>query len=352
MPEPLPCPTIEQAIEKYLNEPELDPYVHEQTHKTYRTGLAAFASFLPAIDLSPTSASDRLPPTVLRDFYRWLLKQEPVHTPGERLSPLTVSTYLAAVSGLLRYLELRYASQSVLSFELERARSVLGQVETPYPLLNVPEQMPRIITYYDNLPLPEDLSTKRAQNEYLNILRNRAIMHTLYSSAGRISEVAALNRADVEEGYREETLIVGKGGKARPIYFTDEARATIRAYLAARQDNVSALFVNHHVRDLSKRARLSKKSIWQVVKEAGRSVGVPEVTPHYFRHYRGSVLLEAGLSLPEVQQILGHESIQTTRRIYIHLDREKLKWAFFECSPSPQELLDELEQKEQERESR
>ena len=77
------------------------------------------------------------------------------------------------------------------------------------------------------------------------------------------------------------------------------------------------------------------------------AVGVPEVTPHYFRHYRGSTLLEAGLTLPEVQEVLGHRSIQTTRRIYIHLDKERLKETVFARSPSPDELLRALEEKEQ-----
>ncbi len=340
-------PTIAQAMQDFLQEPELDPAVKERTNHTYRTGLRALASFLESNSLSPqTTTTDQLTVLVLRDFYRWLLERESPHALGERLSALTISTYIAAATAFLRYLELRRGETSFLTFEVERARARLGKLEVPYPPLNLPEQMPRVITYYDNLPLPEG-NTRRARQQRLNILRNRAILHVLYSSGGRVSEVASLNRRDVEDGRREEAIIIGKGGVARVMYFTPEAREAIQAYLRERgDDRVSALFVSHRAPSPARRRRLSTRGIWKIVKEAGKAVGVPEVTPHYFRHYRGSTLLEAGLTLPEVQQVLGHRSIQTTRRIYIHLDQDMLKRAVLTRSPSPEELLRTLEEKE------
>lgn len=331
-----------------MNEPEMDTATKGCTHHTYRTGLRAFVAFLSENRLPPeTTTTDSLKVSVLRDFYRWLLAQEPEHALGERLSSLTIGTYLAAVTAFLRYLELRRGDDSFLTFELDRARARLGKLEIQYPPLNLPEQMPRVLVYYDNQPLPEG-NTPLARLRRLNLLRNRAILHVLYSSAGRVSEVASLNRRDVEDGYREEAVIVGKGGTSRVIYFTPEARAALRAYLRERgNDGVSALFVNHRAASPARRRRLSARGIWKVVKEAGMAVGVPEVTPHYFRHYRGSTLLEAGLTLPEVQEVLGHRSIQTTRRIYIHLDKERLKETVFARSPSPDELLRALEEKEQ-----
>jgi site-specific recombinase XerD len=341
-------PTVAQAIEDFLSEPEMDAAVKERTHHTYRTGLHAFMAFLSESRLPPeTTTTDSLKVSVLRDFYRWLLTQEPEHAPGERFSALTIHTYVAAVTAFLRYLELRRGDISLLTFEVDRARARLGKLEAHYPPLHLPEQMPRVIVYYDNLPLPEG-NTPRIQQQRLNLLRNRAILHVLYSSAGRISEIASLNRRDVEDGYREEAIIVGKGGASRVIYFTPEARVALRAYLRERgNDGVSALFVNHRASSPTRRRRLSVRGIWKVVKEAGMAAGVPEVTPHYFRHYRGSKLLEAGLTLPEVQEVLGHRSIQTTRRIYIHLDKERLKETVFSRSPSPDELLRALEEKEQ-----
>lgn len=339
-----PYPTIAQAVDLFLAAPEQDPLATPETHRTYRTALRAFLRFLEESNEapSPTQTTDSLGVGVLRAFYVWLLEQEPEHAPGEKLSDATVATYLAAVTSLLRFLELRLGDESKLTFTVEQARDRLGEVPIGRVVRRPPGRMPLVITYYDKLPLPAGEGPRQAKRR-LDILRNRAILHVLYSTGCRISEVAALNRADVEDGHADEALIVSRKGKRREmkeryVYFTPEARAAIRTYLAARGDQVSALFVSHRAKDPGRRRRLSARSIWQVVKEAGRAVGVPEVMPHHFRHYRGSVLLEQGLSLAQVQEVLGHESVDTTRRTYIHLDQGKLKADVLAHSPSPAEL--------------
>lgn len=348
MPEE-PYPTIAQAVDLFLAAPEQDPLTTPETHRTYRSALRAFLRFLGQSNQapSPTETTDSLSVSILRAFYVWLLEQEPEHAPGEKLSDATVSTYLAAVTSLLRFLELRLGDASKLTFTVEQARDRVGDIPAGRVVRRPPGRIPLVITYYDKLPLPTE-DTPRQVKRRLDILRNRTILHVLYSTGCRISEVAALNRADVEDGHADEALIVSRKGrrremKERHVYFTPEVQAAIQAYLAARGDHVSALFVSHRTKDPKRRRRLSTRSLWQVVKDAGQAVGVPEIMPHHFRHYRGSVLLEQGLSLAQVQEVLGHESVDTTRRTYIHLDSGKLKADVLACSPSPAELEQELE---------
>jgi len=351
MPEE-PYPTIAEAVDLFLAAPEQDRLATPETHRTYRTALRAFLRFLTESEEtpSPTQTTDSLGVGILRAFYVWLLEQEPEHAPGEKLSDATMATYLVAAISLLRFLELRLGDASKLAFTVEQARDRVGEIPTGRVVRRPPSRIPSVITYYDKLPLPTG-ATPRQVKKRLDILRNRAILHVLYSTGARISEVAALNRANVEDGHADEALIVSRKGrrrevKERHVYFTPEAQAAIRAYLAARGDRVSALFVSHRAKDSERRRRLSTRSIWQVVKDAGKAVGVPEVMPHHFRHYRGSVLLEQGLSLAQVQEVLGHESVDTTRRTYIHLDKGKLKADVLSHSPSLADLEREIEERD------
>lgn len=345
-----PYPTIAEAVDLFLAAPEQDPLATPETHRTYRTALRAFLHFLRQSEEipSPTETTDSLGVGILRAFYVWLLEQEPEHAPGEKLSDATVSTYLAAVTSLLRFLELRLGDASKLIFTVEQARDRVGEVPTGRVVRRPPSRIPLVITYYDKLSLPTE-ATPRQAKRHLDILRNRAILHVLYCTGARISEVAALNRTDVEDGHADEALIVSRKGrrrevKERHVYFTPEAQAAIRAYIGTRGDRVSALFVSHRAKDPERRRRLSTRSIWQVVKDAGKAAGVPEIMPHHFRHYRGSVLLEQGLSLAQVQEVLGHESVDTTRRTYIHLDKGKLKADVLAHSPSLADLEREFEE--------
>ena len=78
-----------------------------------------------------------------------------------------------------------------------------------------------------------------------------------------------------------------------------------------------------------------------MVKHYARSVGV-QATTHHFRHSKASVLLNRGASLSEVQDILGHASPDTTKRIYAHYKVEHLREVFDRYSASAEELLSEL----------
>ena len=81
--------------------------------------------------------------------------------------------------------------------------------------------------------------------------------------------------------------------------------------------------------------------MWGIVKRYARLLGVPATT-HHFRHSKASVLLNRGASLSEVQDILGHASPETTKRIYAHYQTQHLRDAFDRYSASAEELVAEL----------
>jgi site-specific recombinase XerD len=163
----------------------------------------------------------------------------------------------------------------------------------------------------------------------------------------RRDEVSRLDRFDVQDGWGDRALITGKGEKERVVFFDATTQAAIRAYLEARNDTLAPLFLrhdNHRGRSAGhggERWRLSPQSVWGVVKHYARSVGV-QATTHHFRHSKASVLLNRGAALSEVQDILGHASPETTKRIYAHYQTQHLRDAFDRYSASAEELVAEL----------
>ena len=187
-----------------------------------------------------------------------------------------------------------------------------NQAETVIDLDLARQNMPLIVAYYDELPLPPE---NDAFNRRLSLLRNRALVKVLYSTAARISEVTSLNRHSVDHGRAPYATITGKGSKPRTIHLRDYARRAIQAYLAERHDSNPALFVSHSRNSLN--ARLSVTSTHNVVKKAVHALNLHEsLSAHDFRHYRATQLLREGMPLEVVQEFLGHADVSTTRNVY------------------------------------
>ncbi len=228
--------------------------------------------------------------------------------------------YLVSLRRLLQWMD----ANDMLPAGFNRAKAEAklrvsrGDARAGYRHRAVDPDLPRIITYYDEQPLPEpdDESNKRSKMKRLELLRDRAIMHTLYASAGRVSEVASLTRAQLADGRSSEALITGKGNKQRMLFLTPEAQAAIRAYCNERDDPYPALFISHR---RNKGQPLTRMSIWRVVKRAAKALGLSKAaSPHAFRHYRATQLLNEGMPLESVQAYLGHASPETTRIVYAH----------------------------------
>lgn len=286
-----------------------------QTEATYRSALRLFADWLQHYGNDGYSEEDQWPlnPEALTtgtilNFRNWLLRNR---------ARSTTTTYLAAISGYLNYLDGQdRLPESVqlgkLQRQLSRRPVERNQAATVIDLDDARQEIPRIVRYYEEQPLPPE---NDAYNRRLSLLRDRALVHALYSTAARISEVVALDRRSVDHGRARHASIAGKGGKPRTIHIRDYARASIRAYLAEREDSNPALFVAHSRNALN--ARLSVTSAHNVVKKAVKALGLhATLSAHDFRHYRATQLLREGMPLEVVQEFLGHADISTTRSIY------------------------------------
>jgi site-specific recombinase XerD len=310
-----------------------------KTRATYATGLASFRQFVAARGDVAAWSPSHIRPTLLEDYYAWLVRQH------GRERRATVLTYVAAVRSFLRYLARRDLLPQGVTYEQMRANLQEAVGRASYRTPRIDRRLPLLVTHVQALSLPDPKERRGARR--LEVLRDKALILTLFCTGMRREEVARLDRQDVENGVADRALITGKGEKERVVFFDDTTLDAIRAYLEARGDTYAPLFLRHDNRrgqtpgPGGNRWRLSPQSVWSVVKQYAKEVGVPAST-HHFRHAKASTLLNRGASLSEVQDILGHASPETTKRIYAHYQVQHLREAFDRFSASAEELVAEL----------
>ena len=309
-----------------------------QTAATYRTALGRFHEFLEADGLEPRRLhTSQFTRNILERYYTWLVR---VYGRDDRF---TVATYVAGVRAFFRFLARRRLLPPDLSFEelRDNLREVMGR--TTYKTPRIDRRLALIVTHVDGLELP---SVDNGAQARLELLRDRALIRTLFATGMRRDEVARLNRADVQDGHARQAIVSGKGDKERLIFFDESALQAIRAYVEARADSYSPLFLRHdrgrgRPGPSGRHYRLSPQSVWGVVKKYAAAAGVRAST-HDFRHAKASVMLNRGAKLSEVQDILGHASPETTKRIYAHYETSHLRDVFERFSASAEELVEGL----------
>lgn len=358
-----------------------------QTHKTYRVACRIFMYFLYESGLGDPAALPvtALQPLILEDYYLWLVDRY------SRARKMTVAGYMAGPRNLFAYLARRdltpghvqyakmtgglarlagrggYKTPRVDFSDTRKLAEFMYRLKVPSPaelvaLANTapetaggaegevegegktaPEAAPggeaakregeewREVWRKHLLAAKRKLNPAELNLRRLELLRDRALILTLYTTGMRREEVSRLDRADVRDGRREEVLITGKGDKERVVFFDGPTLQVISEYLKARADNYQPLFIQHRVSRGQPKAgganfRLSPFSVWAVVQKWAGEIGV-EVNPHDFRHALATTMLNNGAQLGEVQDVLGHASPVTTKMIYAHYERKTLRAA-------------------------
>jgi integrase/recombinase XerC len=164
--------------------------------------------------------------------------------------------------------------------------------------------------------------------------RLRALLELLYASGLRVSELVGLDLQDLL--MPERTLrVLGKGRKERLVPFHDGAATVVEAYLLLRREMLAArglpaspaLFLNQQG------GRLTPTSVRRFLLKALASTAVRgRISPHALRHSFATHLLNRGMDLRAIQELLGHASLSTTQR-YTHLDLEQLAKTYDSAHP-------------------
>ena len=200
------------------------------------------------------------------------------------------------------------------------ARDVqLPKIDKKLPLVLTRQQVEEL------LAAPARVAKNRAAPVWMP-LRDVAIMELFYSSGLRLSELAALDVADVDP-YTELVRVFGKGRKERICPVGLPALEAISRYRAAANIHSGPLFIN------KARRRMSTRSIWLILKRYLRHTSIPiSISPHKLRHSFATHMLDRGADLRSVQALLGHASLSTTQ-IYTHVTVERLKKAYADAHP-------------------
>jgi integrase/recombinase XerD len=182
------------------------------------------------------------------------------------------------------------------------------------------------------LKLPETLSTEEIDDLIKSIdlshpqgQRNKAIIETLYGCGLRVSELINLK---ITNWFRKDGFIkvIGKGNKERLVPIGKVTESVLKIYVDQIRVHQK---INKGCEDfvfLNRRGnQLSRVMIFTIIKDLAEKTGLKKtISPHTFRHSFATELIKRGANLRAVQEMLGHESINTTQ-IYTHIDREFLR---------------------------
>jgi integrase/recombinase XerD len=163
--------------------------------------------------------------------------------------------------------------------------------------------------------LEHDTRNEVLQAKYNDRLRNRAAVALMLHAGLRVEEVSLLFTADVTIGERSGEVLIrnGKGCKQRAVRLNLIARQSLVPWLDLKSDSASLI-------------NLTTRSLERIVKEIGQRIGIPDLTPHWLRYTVAKRLEKAGEPIETIRDVLGHKSIDVTRR-YLRSSMEDIQSA-------------------------
>ena len=179
------------------------------------------------------------------------------------------------------------------------------------------KSLPRYLDLEQSIQLLESV-------EGVNQARDYCIL-TLFLNCGlRISELIGLNLRDIQG---DQLRVLGKGNKERVVFLNDACQQAIAEWLEVRSTRGSAdpnaLFISSQ-----SRKRISKSAVEKLVKKHLLEAGLDssQYSPHKLRHTAATLMLQNGVDVRTLQEVLGHDNLNTTQ-IYTHVDNENLRTA-------------------------
>lgn len=191
-------------------------------------------------------------------------------------------------------------------------KNPVATLDTP----KIPKTLPSYLTLEESQRLLQAVNGKNKTRDY-------CILCLFLNCGLRISEMVGLNLTDIRE---DHLLIHGKGNKERIVYLNKSCVSALEAWLDERKNIQSieekAVFLS------SRRRRISVDSVQLMVKNTLLRAGLDadRISPHKLRHTAATLMLQSGVDVRTLQEVLGHENLNTTQ-IYTHLGGQELKKA-------------------------
>ena len=202
--------------------------------------------------------------------------------------------------------------ECILLLTRNGAENPIREMDSP----KLKKNLPKYLTLDESLLLLESVSGINAERDYCIL--------TLFLNCGlRISELIGLNLSDIRG---DSMRVVGKGNKTRTVFLNDACQEAIGRYLAVRRPvtgpDANALFLS--TRD----ERITRSAVHAMVKRRLEAAGLDstEYSSHKLRHTAATLMLKNGVNIRAVQEVLGHDHLNTTQ-IYTHVDNDDLRQA-------------------------
>lgn len=317
--------TLLQAFDQYINIIRAARSAH--TASTYRNAIRAFMDVLSEHKINP----DKSPTTVLNEngviWFAASLKDR---------APATERLYLTAMAGFYEFL----AGESLAEINLPRVRLLIRQ-RARRPGQRLPQFPKDAIDNIINHLINNMNFAGLTELEKLRYLRDRAFLVTLSDTGLRVHEACALRRGDIDwnEG---RAIIIGKGDKQAVVRFSERALTALRDYLAARakldggsgRQLASLPLFARHDRGAGKKVRpmtttTGRNIVSERVKEILGAEYIGTITPHSFRHYFVTRVLQGSGNLKLAQELARHTNIAITQR-YAHLSDDELDKGYYQ----------------------
>jgi site-specific recombinase XerD len=210
------------------------------------------------------------------------------------------------------------------NWSLSYQDTVLRYLRSLFGWLTAEEYIPYNPTLKIKKIRSEKLVKKAFSEEEVEVLRRAvdnprdlALIDTMLSTGCRVGEIVGMNINQIND---DEIIVTGKGNKQRMVYLNATARVSIKKYLETRTDDNPALFVS--LNEPHKRLEIS--GVETSIRDLGEKAGVLNCHPHKFRRTSATKALRRGMSIEQVQKMLGHANIETTL-IYARSDVEDIK---------------------------
>ena len=180
----------------------------------------------------------------------------------------------------------------------------------------VPKSLPRYLNLEESKRLLSTVDGKNRERDY-------CILCIFLNCGLRISEIVGLNISDLRQ---DHIRVFGKGSKERVVYLNESTAAAINEYLIVRKKiaaiDKNALFLSN------RRTRMGREAVHSMVKNSLLKAGLDasKYSSHKLRHTAATLMLQNGVDVRTLQELLGHEHLNTTQ-IYTHVDNAELRIA-------------------------
>ena len=301
-----------QYIEQFLDMALAERGIAENTLVSYKHDLLDFRIFLQKLKIEEL----RITSSEVEQYIKLLS--------NNGISPRSINRKISTLKNYYNFLISEHYTEynPVLIVDLPKYQNKL-------PSIISVEQIRTLLNFYN-------------KTESIDEVRLRAMIHLIYASGLRVSELVSLKLIDIVSGgdtlqIRKSFVVKGKGGKERIVVINDKAKSSIEDYLKIREKfclgkslKAKSFFFSSN----SGSGHMTRQNFAQLLKKAAALSGLDptDISPHILRHSFASHLLEGGADLRVIQELLGHSDISTTQ-IYTHVQTSHLKKTLKEFHP-------------------